>query len=265
MILENIFSFKTDIFKNNVLFQLIIILITVFIVFLVIKKCKNFDDRSINKNVFIFGLGFLLLETYKQLFFSVFSGSDGYVWAYFPFQLCSTPLYVCLIAPFTKGRVRNAFYVYLSTYCLLGGISVLIFPSSVIVDEITITFQSLIWHSSMVVLSCYLIHVMHFGKKFNEIMPGAFVFLVVVTMAVTMNYVFEIFKEKYNLNQSFNMFFISPYYECNIKFYSIIWNATNWYISVFSYIIGLTLGSMIIWEGAHVINLLNEKKKVVEE
>ncbi len=250
---------------NNIIFQLIVILITIFVVYLVIKKCKQFDDKTINKNVFSFGICFLVLELYKQLFYNVFSGRSGYDWSIFPFQLCSTPLYVCLIAPFTKGKVRKAFYVYLSSFCMLGGISVLLFPSSVIVEEMTITFQSFIWHSSMVVLGCYLIHVMHFGKNLKELLPGVVIFLIVVFMAITFNDVFEIFKEKYHLDNYFNMLFISPYYECNIKFYSIIWNATNWYISVFAYIVGLSLGSMIIWGGAHLHYLQGEKRKEVEE
>lgn len=265
MQLDNVFSFKTDFFKNNVIFQLIVILLTIFVVCLVIKNCKHFDDKSIDKNVFYFGICFFILELYKQLFYNVFSGRTGYDWSIFPFQLCSTPLYVCLIAPFTKGKIKKAFYVYLSSFCMLGGLSVLIFPSSVIVEEITITFQSFIWHSSMVVLGCYLIHVMRFGKNLKELLPGVVIFLIVVFMAVTFNYVFEIFKEKYHLNAHFNMLFISPYYECNIQFYSIIWNATNWYISVFAYIVGLCLGSMIIWGGAHIHYLLDEKRKEVEE
>ena len=198
MNLENIFSFRTDFFKNNIVFQIIVILITAFIAYLVIKNCKHFDDKSIDKNVFVFGVCFFVLELYKQLFYNVFSGRNGYDWGIFPFQLCSTPLYVCLIAPFTKGEVRKAFYVYLSSFCMLGGLSVLIFPSSVIVEEITITFQSIIWHSNMVVLGCYLIHVMRFGKNLKELLPGVLIFLIVVFMAVTFNYVFEIFKEKYH-------------------------------------------------------------------
>lgn len=251
-LLDNIFSWKTNLFKNNIIFQLVIILITIGIIFLVIRNVKNFDQKSIDMIVFKFGIVFLVLEIYKQLFYNVFNDRTGYDWGIFPFQLCSTPLYVCLIAPFTKGKVKNAFYIYLSTYCMLGGASVLVFPDSVIVEEITITFQSLIWHSSMVILACYLIYVNQYGKNLKELVPGIIVFLIVVIMAICMNYVFEVFKQHYGLTNYFNMFFISPYYECNIIFYSIIWNATNWYVSVVTYILGLTLGSMIIWKLAHL-------------
>lgn len=250
--LDNMFSWKTNFFKNNVIFQLIVILIVIAIIYLVIKHTKNFDEKSIDKVVFYFGLSFFFLELYKQLFFNVFSERTGYDWGIFPFQLCSTPLYVCLTAPFTKGKIKKAFYVYLSSFCMLGGLSVLVFPDSVIVEEITITFQSMIWHSEMVVLACYLIYVNRFGKNLKELFPGVVIFLVVVFIAVIMNYVFEIFKQKYSLDSYFNMLFISPYYECNIKFYSIIWNATNWFISVAAYILGLTIGSILIWKIAYL-------------
>lgn len=250
--LDNIFSWKTNIFKSNIIFQIIVILITLAAIVLVIKNTKKFDEKSIDKVVFNFGLLYFFLELYKQLFFNVFSGRTGYDWSIFPFQLCSTPLYVCLISPFTKGKVKKAFYAYLSSFCMLGGLSVLVYPNSVIIDEVTITFQSMIWHSSMVVLGCYLIYVNRFGKDLKELLPGVVIFLIVVFIAVNMNYLFEVFKQKYEMDSYFNMLFISPYYECDIVLYSIIWNATNWYISVFAYILGLTLGSIIIWFFAHI-------------
>ncbi|MDD7314820.1 MAG: YwaF family protein [Bacilli bacterium] len=254
LFLENIFSFKTEYFKGNVTFQVAVILLTIIIShFLTRKKSFNID-----RTVFIFGLIFFVLELYKQLFYNVFSERNGYHWNIFPFQLCSTPLYVCLIAPFTKGKIRNAFYVYLSSFCMLGGLSVLIFPSSVIVSEISITFQSMIWHSSMVCLACYLIYNMDYGKSLIELKPGVYVFLIVVTMAILMNDTFEFFKQKYHLTNTFNLFFISPYYECHIIGYEIIWNNTTWYVSVLAYVLGLCLGSIIIWKVVKLKEMLNK-------
>ena len=54
--------------------------------------------------------GFLALtEIYKQLFYYFYIGDHSYQWWIFPFQLCSVPMYLCLIAPFLKkGKVQIA-------------------------------------------------------------------------------------------------------------------------------------------------------------
>ena len=68
----------------------------------------------------------LLLEVLKQIIwafnYDALSGivTWDYEWYAFPFQLCSTPIYVSLICLFLKkGKFRDALFSYLSYFTIL--------------------------------------------------------------------------------------------------------------------------------------------------
>ena len=76
------------------------------------------------KLLFICGLLLALSEVYKQLFRYYIVNGGHYDWWYFPFQLCSVPMYLCLLLPLLQtawhGRIARAFYTFLQDYGLLG-------------------------------------------------------------------------------------------------------------------------------------------------
>mgnify|MGYP007130416603 CR=1 FL=1 len=57
-----------------------------------------------------------------------------YDWWYFPFQLCSVPMYLGLLLPAANSvpRLRSVFTVFIQDYGLLGGIMALLEPSGLI-------------------------------------------------------------------------------------------------------------------------------------
>lgn len=100
--LENIFSWQIDKIHGYILFHLMILIITILVTILFVKEFKNHNEQQVKKTVFIFGIFFFCLELYKQLFYNVFEDVSSYQWNIFPFQLCSTPIYFCLITPILK-------------------------------------------------------------------------------------------------------------------------------------------------------------------
>lgn len=154
-------------------------------------------------------------------------------------------------------------YTYLAFYGLLAGFSVLIYPETVIISEVTISIQSLLWHGGMVVLGCYLIQANSFGQRKEELRPAILIFFILTMLAQTMNIAFEQLKQLYQLQGTFNMFFISPYYTQGIPVLSQITEETNWFVSFIIYIIGVTLGACLVWTLAHLKYVKKEEK--VEE
>lgn len=50
-----------------------------------------------------------------------------YDWWFFPFQLCSLPMYLCLLLPFLKHKsMKTAVCTFLQDFNLLGGLAALI-------------------------------------------------------------------------------------------------------------------------------------------
>lgn len=264
------YSYEIENLGSYGLFHLFFVLMTIIGITIFLLIVKKFKDKHIKWIVFGFGILFLILEVYKQLWFNVLDeGAEPYVWYQFPFQLCSTPMYICLISVFFKEKYRNYLYSYLAFYSMIAGISVMIYPDNVIIDNVSISAQSLIWHGSMVILGSYLIGVKKFGKKINELISSIVIFLILAMIALAMNFTYEYFNSIYNIDATFNMFYISPYYECVLPILTTIQESVGWFIFLLCYIFAVTLGASAVWGVAHLVNksyqhsILAEKEKTL--
>ena len=107
------------------------------------------------RTVLSFGIFFLLMETAKQLYlyFSVFGCYN--VW-YFPFQMCSMPIYLCLLYGVTglNSNTKSAVLAFLMDYGMLGGaLSIIYHEGFTFPGHPLLTAHGYIWHSAMVLLS----------------------------------------------------------------------------------------------------------------
>ena len=97
----------------------------------------------------LFSCGVLLslMELYKQAFLYVIEFDSHFDWWYFPFQLCSVPMYICLAAPLLRSEqtLRRA-ATFLQDFGLLGGIMALAVPPGLMHPYWTMTLHGFIWH-----------------------------------------------------------------------------------------------------------------------
>lgn len=261
-LLENIFSWRVPSLDDNNGFgplYYFFTIITILIAAIIFFKVQEQNENTVRWVVLGFGILFFTLELFKQLFHNVFEGRDGYDWHIFPFQLCSTPIYFTLLSFFLPQKIRTKFYSYLTFVGFLGGIAVALFPITVVGEEFWLCCDSLIWHDAMLILSFYLIKAKGFGKKIKETVPAIIIFLIVGAMAMTMNEIFEVCKQNGLVDGSFNMFMISPYYECTTPIFKDILAATNWYIAWIVYFTAIILGILVYWCIIHGIRKISKK------
>ena len=202
-----------------------------------------------NKIVLLSVGGFLLIsEVYKQLFYTFYLGGGEYQWWIFPFQLCSVPMYLCLIAPFIKNkRIQQYFYTFLATYNLLGGFVAMIEQSGLSHEYVTLTLHAYIWHLSLVFTGFYLIACGRAAKSIKDYIPAIGVFAGLCVIAQGINISFHL-AQNANLvsqDQDLKMFYISPYYQTPIAVFKQIEAATNWLVNAFLYCFAITLGGFI--------------------
>ena len=62
-------------------------------------KLRKVSDKFAGRILFSCGLFLTVSEVFKQLFYYYAMMDNCYSWGDFPFQLCSIPMYMCLIAP----------------------------------------------------------------------------------------------------------------------------------------------------------------------
>ena len=219
----------------------------------------RFGKHNQKSVILITSIIVIVLEIYKQINFS-FSYEDGiafdYQWYAFPFQFCSTPMYIGLLAGLTRGKVHNALCCYLSTFALFAGICVMIYPADVYIDTIGINIQTMVCHGSMVTIGLYLLITGYVDLKHSTVLKGSIVFGVCVIIAATLNEI----AHATGLEETFNMFFVSPYWDCTLPVYNLVHGNVPFPINLLIYVAGFTAASWIILLLAMAVYKLSRKK-----
>ena len=104
--------------------------------------------------LFSCGLFLLFLELYKQAFLFFIEFDGHFNWWYFPFQLCSIPMYLCLLYP-QSGKYSAVFSTFIQDFGLLGGIMALAVPAGLMHPYWTMTLHGFLWHFLLIFLGLY--------------------------------------------------------------------------------------------------------------
>ena len=228
-----------------------------FVILVCVTLCaslSNCKDKTFRAIIIALWIWILLFETYKQAFYSA-KIVDGefiynYKWQYFPFQLCSTPLYVLpLLGFFPEGKLRDAAAAYTMTYALIGGVAVFIYPMTVFSSSILANIHSMSHHAVQVWTGVFT--AAWYRKRLNIrfYFRGLALFSVIYTIAMLFNTVLRdhlISIGKMTEKTNFNLFFVSPYMRVHSPLPSEVINSVSPWGVVFIYYLLLALGSAII-------------------
>ncbi|MBQ8497909.1 MAG: YwaF family protein [Clostridia bacterium] len=249
-------------------FHLTFTIVGVALSILLARKFRNVSEKGNRIILFSTGMFLLITEIYKQLFYYYYIGNGSYQWWIFPFQLCSVPMYLCIIAAFLKpGKVQSGMYHFMTTFNLLGGIMAFIEPSGIVHKYWTLTLHAFLWHMALIFIGAYLIASGRFAKTRKDYVSAMIVFLVLAAFAFSINLIFWDAS-----GGSINMFFVGPKNSSLIVFKQIS-EKFGWYISTLLYIPVVCLGAFIVYLPAHFYDKhrkkkmkpVNEPKKLCEQ
>lgn len=205
-------------------------------------KLRNLGEKWNRRLLVLVGTVLLVSEIYKQLFYYFHIGNGTYQWWIFPFQLCSVPMYLCLIAPFLRdGKIRKGMYSFMMIYNLLGGFIAFVEPSGLIHSYWTLTLHAFCWHMLLVFVGLYLAASGRGGKEIRDYWSATAAFVALCALAFCLNLIF--WKSS---NGSMNMFFVGPANSPLIVFKDIAKNF-GWYVSTALYIPVVSLGGFLIF------------------
>ena len=212
---------------------------------------RGLSEKGHKTVLFCAGIFLIITEIYKQLFYYFYmsnpEGINQYDWWIFPFQLCSVPMYLCIIAVFLKpGPVRDGIYGFMTTYNLLGGIMAFIEPSGITHKYWTLTLHAYLWHMTLIFIGFYLIASGHFAKTKKNFLYATATFLVLCVVAFCINLIFWDAS-----NGSINMFFVGPR-NSSLAIFKDIAKNFGWYVSTVLYIPTVVLGAFLVYLPAHL-------------
>ena len=143
----------------------------------------------------------MVTEVVKQLMLTFAINGGKYCWWYFPWQLCSIPMYVCLIAA-AAGRI-DACLSYLATFGLMGGVAAFFDTGGFVLDNPLLTVHSYVWHFVIVGVGLYAA----VKRKSFRFLPPLLIYLGAAAVAEIINVA------AFDAGcRPINMFYISPRY-----------------------------------------------------
>ena len=233
-------------------FHILFILIAISATVLLCVFFKDAKDKIFRRIMLISWLTMVILEIYKQLNYSI-SFPDGvftwdYQWYAFPYQFCSTPLYILPFLAFMKeGKVRDFFEAYISTFSLFAGLVVFIYPNDVFIKTIGINIQTMVHHGLQIVLGVYCAVYNRKKLNFKYFLKAIPVFMVLLVIAVILNETAGAYI-KTAFDETFNMFYISRLFPCTLPVVSLFYPPVlPWFLFFLVYSVGFCLAATVIF------------------
>ena len=233
-------------------FHLLWITISITTIFFLYKIKSKHNEKQLKIVLLTYGIVALILEILKQLIWSFNYDSStnmitwDYQWYAAPFQLCTTPIIVCLICAFLKkGALRMSLLSYMTFVTILGSIATFIYPTSCFVEDTLVNIHAMWLHFGSFVVSVYLIISGEVIPNKNNYKSSIIIFLVFVIIAQILN--ITIYNSGILNGETFNMFYISPYFISSLPVFDIIQENTPYFVFLITYVLVLTLGTYIVW------------------
>ena len=168
-------------------------------------------SKKLSLTLSISGWILLALELYKQLFIYYIVNGGVYDWWYFPFQLCSVPMYLCILLPFIRNN--SAMLTFMTGYTFLSAMAALIYPEDFLRPYISLTLHGFIWHGILLFISLTILYSGYADLSFRGFRNATALFILLCGIAVMIN----IFTEPLMLNAGVRnsyaaMFYLNPYH-----------------------------------------------------
>ena len=121
---------------------------------------RNASQQTEKRMLMIAWAVLVLMETYRQLLYAVHFDNPvywDYDWNAFPFQFCSSPLFLFPLAALPKSeRVRDVFRMFFATFSLFAGLAVMFYPEGAFSSFIGISIQTMVHHGTMVMFPRFM-------------------------------------------------------------------------------------------------------------
>ncbi len=227
-------------------------------------RCSKLSDKKFRGVLLGCGLFLIITEIYKISFY-VYAIDEPvdigqFKWWVFPFQLCSVPMYFCLLGAFLpEGKFRRAILDFMAIFNLMSGAIAFTEPSGLIHSYWTLTLHAFIWHMMLVFIGLMIGFSKDMKWEKKTYLRSVYVFLGLALVAFCINLIF--WKAS---NGDINMFYVGPKNN-PIFIFKDIAKAYGMLVCTPIYLFALCLGAFIFYLLMKWINSNREKCKMRKE
>lgn len=177
---------------------------------------------------------FVFSEVCKQILLTKYQGY--YDWWYFPFQLCSMPIYLLPLHLFSKNeRIREMTGTFLIDYGMMAGILVFLDTSGFHYPIEILTVHSYLWHILMIVMGILLLRRVKLSKR--SFIDAFHLYLFLAMIAEILNILFR--------KEGIDMYYLSPFYPMSQIVYKDVRILFGNGVSLFLYFLSIPLGAFL--------------------
>ena len=194
----------------------------------------------------------------------------AYDWWFFPFQLCSVPMYLCILLPFTKGRLRQCFLTFMGSYTLVSAAAALVYPEDMLRSYVSLTVHGFLWHGILLFIALVIIFtgspmrgpadasqksLCSDESPARRIIDAAVLFFVLCAAAVIINIAAEPVMQAGGLPHSFAaMFYLNPFHLSPQPLVSAVQKTAGIAAGLVLYCIVITLFSSLVYILTHAVS-----------
>ena len=198
------------------------------------------------------GLFLLITEVYKIAFHMTVNPYDWGFWGAFPFQLCSVPMYLCIVCALCKNeRVNRWMYEGMFAVNMVGGIMAFVEPSGIQHGYVTLTLHAYIWHMLLIFIGLYL----YMSRRVctdRLCYPRALVmYFIVAAVAQGCNLIF---------GDKINCFYISPYKQSPLAVFKDIYASAGWLANMLLMFLAIALASAAVCYVGYALRRRSDKR-----
>ena len=257
-------QYKIQCPKSYGLFHIICILIAVGVLIYLVRKKKN--EKTLKRILCIYGFGALILEILKQIIISFEYDSGVVTWEYpwhsFPFQLCTTPIFISLLYLVLKNdEIKEKMLSYFAFVTILGSIATAVYPEDCFVRMLLVDIHTMYLHLGSLVVSLYLLITHRVDIKFKNVIYGYCIFIMFASAAEFMNVI--VYNSGVLVDETFNMFYISPYFISALPIISKIQESVPFICFLIIYLGLVFIGSTIVYLITKLIMNHRHRKSVI--
>jgi len=115
----------------------------------------------------------------------------------------------------------------------------MIYPDSVFIPTLGISIQTMVHHGLIVIIGFYVLISGRAKLVSKSLLGVSALFVILFAMAISMNLLFK------NVDGTFNMFFVGPYYPCHLPVLSVIQAKFGYGVFLVAYVLGFILVAYI--------------------
>ncbi len=210
----NMTSWRMDTPKLFGSFHIIASLAAAFIAVLLAVAVSGRKDIKTTRIFTVTGWILVILEIWKQLFLYHIVNSGAYDWWYFPFQLCSVPMYLCVLLPLMGKHSRRTCLTFLGGYTFVSAAATLIYPEDILRSYTALTLHGFIWHGLLLFISLVVLLRGAADTSARGLLRAFGLFAVLCVIAVGINVLAEpLMRAAPGLPHSWAaMFYLNPYH-----------------------------------------------------